>query len=602
MKNKQNRWAITDRMFLSLFLTGAVIEFSQVGAGFIDGLVISRFLGAEEMAAEGIVYPIYSILGVISGLLSIGMQVSCARLIGRGNRKDFSRFFSVTVYAGAAVSLLLMLLILIFTEPLAALLGASGNAAGLLSHAAGYLKGVGIGVPPLIMSAIFAPALQLDSGGRIVRTGALINAVSDVVLDIIAVKAGLGIFGIGLATAAASYLNLLYQCRHFLKKDRMLRFVRPDLTMREFLSILGSGGETAVKRLMNTVRPVILNAIIISNGGAVAMAALSVRNNCANFTEIIGAGLASAVGLLCGLYYGEINEEAISEVDSYSKKLILILNGSVSVLLLIFAPQVARIFITGEGELFGMVTFAIRLLALQGPLQALISCRIKYLQSIRLTVNMNLLIVASKLVFVLFSAFVLGSLFGVYGILACFTVSDALSLLAVCVFYLAKTRKRLPKQVDFLNLPAECHLSPGDVISLDIRGIEDVTLGSEQIMYFCRGHKIDRRTAYFAALCFEELGRNTVEYGFPENNSDHPIIDLRAVVTDSCFVIRLRDNCPKFDITERIAAVEADTSDPTRNIGIRIVSGFASDITYLQTFETNTVILRFSERPESARP
>ena len=72
-KKSNNRWAVTDKMFLSLFLTGSIIEFSQVGSGFIDGLIISRFLGAEEMAAEGIVHPIFSIMGVLSGLLAIGM-------------------------------------------------------------------------------------------------------------------------------------------------------------------------------------------------------------------------------------------------------------------------------------------------------------------------------------------------------------------------------------------------------------------------------------------------------------------------------------------------------------------------------------------------
>lgn len=68
---KRNRWSITDKMCFSLFLTGAIIEFSQVGSGFIDGLAISRYLGPMEMAAEGIAHPTFSILGIVSGLLAI---------------------------------------------------------------------------------------------------------------------------------------------------------------------------------------------------------------------------------------------------------------------------------------------------------------------------------------------------------------------------------------------------------------------------------------------------------------------------------------------------------------------------------------------------
>ena len=592
-KKSNNRWAVTDKMFLSSFLTGSIIEFSQVGSGFIDGLIISRFLGTEEMAAEGIVHPIFSIMGVLSGLLAIGMQVHCTQMIGRGDRKNLSRFFSATVYVGAAVSLLFMAFVLGFSKPFAALLGASGNAADLLENASKYLVGIGIGIPPLILTAILAPAFQLDSGRKTIQTGALIEAVSDILLDILAVKLGFGILGVGIATASASYLNLLYQCTHFLKKDRMLHFVRPNISVREFLKMLSNGGERALKRLLNTVRPIILNMIIIAYGGSVAMSALAVRNSFSNFVEIFGAGIASAVALLTGMYYGEVNEEAIEEVNSCEKKMIAVCCGAVCVLMLLGAPLIARLYVSGDGELFRMVTFVIQMLALQNPLQALIANRIKYLQAIQLKRNMNLLIFTAQLAFVLLSGFVLGRLFGVYGILACFTVSDLMSLLAICLFYSIKCRTLFPKRKDFLALPEEYHLRPGDVISLDIRNMDDVSLVSEQIMLFCIGHKINRRTANYAALSFEELAANTVKYGFPQNPSAHPVIDLRAVITEGTFVVRLRDNCPQFDITEYIASTNEEDSDPTHNIGIRTVSKVADDIIYLHTFETNCIILRF---------
>lgn len=592
-KKNNRRWAITDKMFFSLFLTGAIIEFSQVGAGFIDGLVISRFLGSEAMAAQGIVQPIYSILGVISGLLAVGMEVRCAQSIGRGNRDEFSRFFSVTAYVGVIVSLVMTALIVAFAKPFTMLLGASGNGAELVESASRYLIGVGIGIPPLIMVAILAPALQLDSGRKIVQTGALIGAVANVVMDLVAIKADMGIFGIGLSTAIATYMNLLYQCIHFMNKERMLHFVKPNVPAGEFLQMLSNGGEKAIKRLANTIRPIILNTVIIAYGGTAAMSALSVRNNFSDFAEIFGAGIAAAVSLLVGVYFGEINEEAIDEVESYGRRLVFIFSGSICVLLLLFARPVARLYVTGEGDILDMATFGIQMLALQNPLQALISSRIKYLQAVHRKRNMNLLIFGSKLVFVLIAAFALGKLFGVYGILASYTASDALSLLAIYVFYFAKTRKVIPSRRDFLNLPDEFHLEPGDVISLDIRDMDDVTLASEQITMFCKGHKIDRKTAFYAALCFEELAANVVEYGFPKNRSAHPIIDLRTVITENKFVIRMRDNCPQYDVTKQIAVANAEDADPTRNIGVRIVSKLASDISYMHAFETNSLIVRF---------
>ena len=502
-------------MFFSLFLTGALIEFSQVGAGFIDGLIVSRYLGQDAMAAFGIAYPIYSILGVVSGLLAVGMEIKCSQAIGRGNLKDFNRFFSVTVYVGSAVSVLMTVLILCFAKPFTVLLGASGSAASLQRPAADYLIGVGVGIPALIMSAILSPALQLDSGEKIIQRGALIITVADVLIDIAAVRFGWGILGIGLATAVSNYLNLFYMCTHFRKKDRMLRFVKPDVKPKEFFTMLADGSEKAIKRLANIIRPVALNIIIISYGGTAAVSALSVRNNFSGFVEIAGAGIAAATSLLTGLYYGEVNEEAIKEVNGYGRKLTLLFSGSICLLLLIFAELVARLYVSEGGEMMNMVVFAIQMLALQCPLQTLIASRIKYLQAIRRKYNMNLLIFAAQLIFVLLSSFVLGKLFGVYGILASYTVSDFLSLAAVLIFYMVKNRKVRITEKEILNLPAEFQLAPGDVISLDIRDMEDVSLVSEQIMLFCRGHQFDRKTAYYSALAVEELANNIVEHGFP---------------------------------------------------------------------------------------
>lgn len=592
-KNKSHRWAITDKMFLSLFITGAIIEFSQVGAAFIDGLMISRFLGPLEMAAQGIALPIYSILGVISGLLAVGMEVKCSQAIGRGNRQDYFRFVSATVNVGVVISIVVTFVVLVFSRPLAALLGAKGNASQLINSVSEYLIGLGIGIPAIIMTPILAPALQLDSGRKMVNTGAIIGAIVDVVLDFVAVKLSWGMFGIGLASAISFYSTLIYQCTFFLKKDRILHFVKPNVSIKEFITMLFNGGEKAVKRLANTLRPIILNTIIISYGGATAMSVLSIRNNLANFSEIFGAGVAAAVALLVGVYFGEINEEAIAEVNKCKYRMIFICTTLISLILFCFATLFAKLYIVAEDDSLKMAVFAVRMLALQTPLQALITSRIKYLQSIHKKVNMNLLIVSTKFFLVFISAFVLGRLFGVYGILACYTASDALTLIAVYIYYAFKAKTILPKGSDYLGLPEYFHLNPGDEISLDVRDKKDVSLCSEQIMLFCNGHKIDSKISYYASLAFEELAVNTVEDGFPKTKASHPMIDLRVVISDNKLVIRMSDNCPQYDVTKHMAELNENDSDPLHNIGTKIVCKIASEIIYLRTFDTNCTIIRF---------
>ena len=76
--------------------------------------------------------------------------------------------------------------------------------------------------------------------------------------------------------------------------------------------MLSLGTEKAWRRFGNVLRPVFINRLILFYGSAAAMTAMSIRNNVTNFTEVFAVGIADAVGLLAGMYYGEKNAEAAS--------------------------------------------------------------------------------------------------------------------------------------------------------------------------------------------------------------------------------------------------------------------------------------------------
>ena len=592
-RKRSNRWTVLDQSFFSLFLTFSLMELTNVGAGLIDGLIVSSFYSEEAMAAAGIAFPIFSISGIFAGLLSAGMQTLCTRELGQANVPGFNRLFSATVYIGTAFSLALTAVSLLFTAPLAQFLGASGNAAVLLTPTVQYLRGVLIGFPALIMTGTLFSAIQMDSGRMRVMRASMLYSALNVVFDFAAVGLHTGMFGIGFATAAAQYCAIAYLLLHFLKKDRMLRFVPLKTDVKEFLHLLYCGTEKAVRRLANVIRPVFLNKLIIFYGGAMAMTAMSVNNSVSSFAKFFGVGLADATALQIGVLFGEMNEEGIHESVKYAAKCCAVFCGGICAVLFIFAKPIARLYISSEGALMDMTVFTIRMIALQMPLDGLLHSRISYLQSVEQIRNMQLLTIISKLLYVILSAFILGAAFGAYGVLASFLVSDALSLLTVRMFYSVKGRMYFPRLPDYLNLPEDFKRGPGDVIELDVRDMDDISLTSEQIMLFCKGHRIDERTGYRASLCFEELAVNIIQHGFPRCKKN-PGIDLRVVYDADELIIRMKDNCPAFNVERQIAmAVEDHTMDPDEKIGLRILGAMGADIKYVHTLETNNVILRF---------
>ena len=171
---KSNRWQMIDQSFLSLFVTFSIIQLVNRGSGIIDGVFVSRFLDADSIASVGIAKSIYSMTGVISGLFAVSMQSKCSHELGKGDVRSFNRIFSACFYIAAIISLLCMVLLLTGAKPLAILMGASGKGASLVNGAAAYLRGVGIGLPAIVLAPLISSACQLDSAKSRVRKSSLV--------------------------------------------------------------------------------------------------------------------------------------------------------------------------------------------------------------------------------------------------------------------------------------------------------------------------------------------------------------------------------------------------------------------------------------------
>ena len=340
---------MVDQSFLSLFITFSLIEFTNRGSGIIDGLFVSNYLDADSMASVGIAKSIYSFIGIVSGLLAVGMQSRCTHELGKGDIKDFNRIFSAVFYVSVVVSLIFGVAVFFGAEPMAVLMGASGNGATLVKNAADYLRGIAIGIPSTIIAMVLSVACQIDSAKERVRKSTLIYFVGDVVLDYVAVKLHLGVFGIGIATSVAYYLQLVYLLFHFRDKNRMLVFTKFSINPEELFSVLSLGTEKALRSFSNFISPVIVNRIILLFGGTIAMSAFSIQKDLVNFTEIFASGLANATALQAGVYYGEMNSEAMLAMGRSAHKYCALFLGLTGLGLIFLSRPIAMLYISERG-------------------------------------------------------------------------------------------------------------------------------------------------------------------------------------------------------------------------------------------------------------
>ncbi|MBR5087856.1 MAG: ATP-binding protein [Ruminiclostridium sp.] len=593
LSTKQDRWTIINQTFRSSFITFSLTSLTNRGATIIDGLFVSNFLGVNEIASVGIAKLVFSMTAILSGLFAVGMQSKCSYELGKGEVRSFNRVFCSIFYIVTALSAFFGVLLFVTANPVAILLGAAGKGAELADGAASYLRGIAVGFPALVLVPVLSPALQLDSAKNRVRKSTILYFASNFLLDYLAVKTHMGVLGIGLSTSVANYIQLGYLMLHFTAKDRMLRFTKANMTITELLETFQLGSERATTSLGVVVSSSILNRLILYYGGTLAMSAYAVQKDMFTFSEVFAVGLANATALQTSVNYGEMNGEYVYATGKIAHRNCLICLGCICAILLFLARPIAGLYISERGELYDLVVFASIMTAFYAPLNGLVRARISYLNCIKLTKNAQLMVFLSTIVYMLLSAWILGFLFGAKGELAAQLARVCLLCVSVWIYYACKCKKIIPTGTDYLNLPETFHISPGNIISLDIRNEEDISLVTEQIQLFCKGHKISKQIGMKAAICFEELTINIIRHGFPKCKGN-PGIDLRIVFIEDQLVMRIRDNCSLFNV-ERYMAQEksnCENEDDLR-LGIKVVASLADQISYVHSMETNNVIVKF---------
>ncbi len=228
-------------MFFATSIALVFTEFTGVIAVLIDGIVTSRFLGADVFSGISLVKPFSSIIMMIASFFSTGCSVTCSKLVGSGRKKEAND----TLLLSAALTLLFSLILIgacmLFPENMLRVCGVSLTKYPELNpYMYNYLHGYLVGVPAIMLIQIIGPILVMDNGKRRFTISSVILSAFDIVGDILVVTVFHGgAFGMGLVTSIAYIIQLLYLLLHFFGAHSYFRFGLGRLSFRDLPSLCG---------------------------------------------------------------------------------------------------------------------------------------------------------------------------------------------------------------------------------------------------------------------------------------------------------------------------------------------------------------------------
>lgn len=400
------------------------------------------FLGRsrENVIATGAVGVVFSLMAIIQAIgffFGHGCSNYISRKLGSKETESAEKMASVGFFSAVIVGFAIMVIGLAFIEPLAWILGSTEL---ILPKAIDYMRLILIGSPYMIGSLVLNNQLRFQGSAFFAMVGITSGAVLNIILDpILIFKFNMGVTGAALATIISQFISFLLLVWGINKSSAIkIRFKNFKPSLYLYKEIIAGGSPSLCRQGIASIAAICLN-FAAKPYGEVAIAAMAVVSKIAMFANSTIIGFGQGFQPVCGFNYGAGLHKRVLKAFWFCVKFAFGFLVAVSVLGIIFAPQVVDTF--GNGAEVGKIASAtLRYQCIVFPLNSFIVLSNMLLQTIRKPVRATTLAISRQGLIFIPLIIILPRIFGIVGIEICQMVSDIFTFVLAVILQLPVLR------------------------------------------------------------------------------------------------------------------------------------------------------------------
>ncbi len=270
----------------------------QLTYNAVDSIVVGKFVGEEALAAVSAANPVLTIFVLGVSGISMGASVLMSQFFGAGENAKLKKELATTLLFGAACSVLLLGLGVMFARQILYLMNVPAE---IMTTAEGYLRIIFVGFVFTFLYNIMAFALRSVGDSKTPMLFLGVAAVSNIGLDLLFVCVfRMGVWGAAWATVMAQGLSMGLCFYYVNRKIPLLKLRMADIKLDKLLlkETLKSGSITALQQSCQPIGKVFIQSVINAQG-ITAMAAFNAVCRVDDFACIpaqsIGLALMTAV-------------------------------------------------------------------------------------------------------------------------------------------------------------------------------------------------------------------------------------------------------------------------------------------------------------------
>ncbi|MGN0710194.1 MAG: MATE family efflux transporter [Anaerovoracaceae bacterium] len=309
----------------------------------VDGLFVSHFVGTDALSSVNIAYPFFNVIIAIGVMLGSGGSAIIAKKMGEGSHREAKENFSLILYFGIFVGLLIMLFSGLFMENLMRLLGADDN---LIQGCLDYSYMILPFTIPTILQMAFQYLFVTAGNPKLGLVLTIMAGITNMILDYVFIALlDLGVKGAGLATgmgilipSGVGFLMFIFN------RKGTLCLVKPHIHPKVILKSCTNGASEMVTEMSNAIIACLYNIVMMRLIGSDGVAAISIILYLDFLMKAVFLGFAMGVAPIISYNYGSQNIRQLKKLFKYSISFVLTVSMATFTFALTGASFLAGLF------------------------------------------------------------------------------------------------------------------------------------------------------------------------------------------------------------------------------------------------------------------
>ena len=549
--------------------------FASIAGNFailLDAFIISLFMGAINLSVIQSIEPLAQFINMVYWLIGFGGSILCTTARAEFKSEKANELFTISIVGILIISIIITLLGIIFPDAFLSILCSSSQLKPLVME---YFSLFIYSIPFQCYVVVLAYFIKTDDFINLQFRAYLLSNLVNVILNVVFIKfVGLGVGGAALATTIGYVLSALYISSYFFNSRRTLKLVKFHLSksVRYMIDISKTGFSSCSIPLYNTLRLLVLNALVFSLMGKVGLAAYNMCYNVLFLVGIFVFGTAQSLLPIIAVYFQEGDYTGVNYVSRRSLKLVLAFGIFFTALFVIYPQSILFLFSVNNPADIPIVMNAIRMFSICILGYAINFLYIFYAQSVQYTKLANMVTILEGLILPILFAYVFCGLWGAEAFWISAAAAEFGTVLFIYIYSKIMTKKTNGEYSGFF---LGKHEEEGRVMEYTLEGnVEDAVNLSRKVQDFIT----DDRQSIFVSLALEEI----IIYIIEINRDKLDWIDVIIRDTEKSMLISIKHSGHGFN---------PDNNEAVSSDNIKMLTSISEKIDYSQILGLNNTVI-----------